>query len=60
MRRAGVTTVPADDAELVTAVDRLSGPGPARSAQLTAAAAMFRADPVDAILDLAATAVRTG
>jgi UDP-N-acetylglucosamine:LPS N-acetylglucosamine transferase len=58
MRRAGVTTVPADDAELVAAVDRLSRPGPERSAQLKAAAAMFDADPVDAILELAATGVR--
>src|SRR5207248_10144950 len=45
MRRAGVTTVPADDVELVKAVDRLSRPGSARSAQLAAAAAMFNADP---------------
>jgi UDP-N-acetylglucosamine:LPS N-acetylglucosamine transferase len=60
MRRAGVTTVPADDAELVAAVDRLSRPGAERSAQLAAAAAMFKADPVDAILELAATPVRTG
>jgi processive 1,2-diacylglycerol beta-glucosyltransferase len=54
MRRAGVTTVPADDAELVAAVDRLARPGPERSAQLAAAAAMFAADPVDAILELVA------
>jgi UDP-N-acetylglucosamine:LPS N-acetylglucosamine transferase len=60
MRRAGVTTVPADDAGLVAAVDRLSRPGPERSAQLAAAAAMFNTDPVDAILELAATSVRTG
>jgi UDP-N-acetylglucosamine:LPS N-acetylglucosamine transferase len=60
MRRAGVTTVPADDAALVAAVDRLSRPGPERSAQLRAAAAMFDADPVDAILELAAAGVRTG
>jgi processive 1,2-diacylglycerol beta-glucosyltransferase len=60
MARAGVTTVPADDAELVAAVDRLSRPGPERSAQLGAAAAMFNADPVDAILELAATGIPTG
>jgi processive 1,2-diacylglycerol beta-glucosyltransferase len=53
MRRAGVTTVPADDAELVAAVARLAGLGPERSAQLAAAAAMFAGDPVDAILELA-------
>jgi len=52
MRRAGVTTVPADDAELVAAVDRLTRPGPERSAQLAATAAMFAGDPVDAILEL--------
>ncbi|HEY0399901.1 MAG TPA: glycosyltransferase, partial [Acidimicrobiia bacterium] len=59
MRRAGVTTVPTDDAALVAAVDRLSRPGPERSAQLRAAAAMFDADPVDAILELAAAGLRT-
>ncbi|HZQ76920.1 MAG TPA: glycosyltransferase [Acidimicrobiia bacterium] len=55
MRRAGVTTVPADDAELVAAVDRLARAGPERSAQLAAAAAMFAGDPVDAILELVET-----
>jgi UDP-N-acetylglucosamine:LPS N-acetylglucosamine transferase len=60
MRRAGVTTVPADDAELVAAVDRLARPGPERSAQLAAAAAMFSGDPVDAILDLVAEHQPTG
>ena len=54
MRRAGVTTVPGSDEELVAAVDRLARPGPERSAQLAAAAALFSADPVDPILDLAA------
>jgi UDP-N-acetylglucosamine:LPS N-acetylglucosamine transferase len=54
MRRAGVTTVPADDAELVAAVDRLARQGPERSAQLAAAAAMFAGDPVDAIIELVA------
>src|SRR5581483_3167934 len=50
--QAGATTVPADDAELVAAVDRLTRPGPERSAQLAATAAMFAGDPVDAILEL--------
>jgi UDP-N-acetylglucosamine:LPS N-acetylglucosamine transferase len=53
MSRAGVTTVPADDAELVAAVARLARPGPERSAQLTASAALFSADPVEPILELA-------
>jgi UDP-N-acetylglucosamine:LPS N-acetylglucosamine transferase len=53
MRRAGVTTVPADAEELVAAVDRLAHPGPERSAQLAASAAMFRSDPVEPILELA-------
>ena len=53
MRRAGVTTVPGSAEELVAAVARLARPGPERSAQLAAAAAMFSADPVDPILDLA-------
>jgi len=53
MARAGVTTVPADDAGLVAAVDRLARPTPERAAQLAAAAAMFAGDPVDEILALA-------
>jgi len=62
MLRAGVTTVPDDDAALVDAVDQLAHPGPRRSAQLAATAAMFGGDPVDPILDLAAArpALRTG
>src|SRR5438270_7523307 len=56
MRRAGVTTVPEGAHELVAAVERLARPGPDRSAQLAAAAAMFSADPVDPILELAETA----
>ena len=53
MARAGVTTVPADDAALVAAVDRLARPTPERAAQLEAAAAMFTGDPVAEILGLA-------
>jgi len=55
MQRAGVTTVPADAGELVAAVDRLARPTPERSAQLAATAAMFGADPIEPILELAAS-----
>jgi processive 1,2-diacylglycerol beta-glucosyltransferase len=53
MRRAGATTVPEGPDELVAAVSRLARPGPERCAQLAVAAAMFSADPVDPILELA-------
>ena len=53
MVAAGVTTAPADDAELLAALDRLAVPGPARDRQVAAATALFRDDPVDHILALA-------
>jgi UDP-N-acetylglucosamine:LPS N-acetylglucosamine transferase len=45
MAAAGVTCVPSDREGLLDAVDRLGKPGPARDAQLAAAAAMFVGDP---------------
>jgi UDP-N-acetylglucosamine:LPS N-acetylglucosamine transferase len=52
MLAAGVTTAPADEAELLTALDALATPGPARDGQVAAARALFRDDPVDHILAL--------
>ncbi len=55
MVAAGVTTSPRGDAELIEALERLSVPGVARDRQVAAARALFRADPVTHILDLAET-----
>lgn len=52
MVAAGVTTSPLDHPALLTALDRLSGPGEARDAQVEAACALFCGDPVDHILGL--------
>lgn len=53
MLAAGVTTSPADDAELLAALDRLAAPGPDRDRQVSAGLALFCDDPVDHILALA-------
>jgi hypothetical protein len=53
MARAGVTTVPVDEAGLVEAVRVLSSDTPQRRAQVAQASAMFVEDPVDRILQLA-------
>ena len=53
MLAAGVTTSPADDDGLLLALDRLTAPGSRRDAQVAAASALFRDDPVDHILALA-------
>ncbi|MCU1344257.1 MAG: hypothetical protein JWL70_523 [Acidimicrobiia bacterium] len=53
MRQAGVTTVPADEAELVAAVRLLSSDSVQRNEQVARASAMFAEDPVDRILQLA-------
>jgi UDP-N-acetylglucosamine:LPS N-acetylglucosamine transferase len=53
MVAAGVTTSPADERELLAALDALANPGPARDRQVAAALALFCDDPVDHILALA-------
>jgi UDP-N-acetylglucosamine:LPS N-acetylglucosamine transferase len=53
MLAAGVTTSPADEFELLAALDRLTTPGPSRDRQVAAAGALFCGDPVDHILALA-------
>lgn len=52
MVRAGVTTAPETHSELCAAVNRLAADSPQRRNQLAEAAAMFRRDPVESILDL--------
>lgn len=53
MVAAGVTTAPGDERELLAALDALTAPGPARQRQVAAASALFCADPVDSVLELA-------
>lgn len=50
MDAAGVSTLAADRAGLVTALDALTRPGPRRDAQVAAASAMFRADAAELVL----------
>ena len=52
MVAAGVTTSPVDEAGLLTALDRLTTPGPYRDAQVAAGRALFANDPADHILAL--------
>jgi UDP-N-acetylglucosamine:LPS N-acetylglucosamine transferase len=53
MSRAGVTTVPHDEVELVEAVRTLSADTPRRREQVARAAAMFVEDPIERIVQLA-------
>jgi UDP-N-acetylglucosamine:LPS N-acetylglucosamine transferase len=53
MVAAGVTTAPADEAELLAALDGLTDLGPVRNRQVGMATALFCDDPVDHILSLA-------
>jgi UDP-N-acetylglucosamine:LPS N-acetylglucosamine transferase len=54
MATAGVTSWPHDDAALLAAVAELIKDGPRRTQQIAAGLAMFREDPVDRIIALAA------
>jgi hypothetical protein len=53
MSAAGVTYVARDGADLVDSLVRLGRPGPAREAQLAAAARLFSGDAAEAVSDLA-------
>lgn len=52
MHAAGVARLAADRPGLVAALDELTRPGPARSAQVDAAAAIFREDPGELVAGL--------
>lgn len=60
MAEAGVTTVAADRAELLSELVRLSQPGDARDRQIAAGRALFDHDPADQILRLASGASHAG
>jgi len=53
MDAAGVGHLANDSGALADAVELLGSPGPARDGQISRAWAMFRSDPVDAILEVA-------